>query len=139
MNTLLALSTPQPSIQFVGDGERFKYAEGINKVIDQGKTELISFSDSSGIIMIITVDSVTLEPNESEEVGRVFHKEVDRRRELDAWNKMYKEEFGSRVNKINDRPTTSELPVPTSVQIEDGRPPLKSERIQIRIYDEIFK
>lgn len=89
--------------------------------------------------MIMTIDTVILKLNEGEEVGRVFQKEVDRRRELDAWNEMYKKEFGSRVNKIDDHPQTSELPVPSSVQIEYGQPPLKPERVQVRIYDEIFK
>lgn len=89
---------------------------------------------------MISVDTIKLKPNECQEVGRVFQKEVDRRRELDAWNEKYKEEFETKGNNTTDNHLpTYKLQVPTSIQIENVQSPLKPKQMKTQIYNEIFK
>lgn len=91
--------------------------------------------------MMITVNAIVLEPDEIEEVGRVFQKEVDRRKELDAWNDKYKEEFGSiGENNMDDRDYKSnDIQIPVSVQIENPPQTLTPEQIKKKICDDTFK
>lgn len=102
---------------------------------------MISFSDASGTIMMMTTDAVVMESNTIEEVGRVFQKEVVWRKELDAWNSKCKEEFRSMAEhdeNIRDyRKIKSH--VPDSVHSDNIQPTLSQEQIKKKIFDEIYK
>lgn len=85
--------------------------------------------------MMITIDTTALKPSEIEEVGRMFQKEVDRRRELDAWNDTYREQFKStRENDADDYDSTEEQ-VPT--QNDDQN--LTAEQIKRKTRNENLK
>lgn len=88
-----ALSSPYPPMHFSGT-ENVMFAQGVSEMVNYKKNELICFSDSAGTVMIMTISAVSLKPNEIEEIGRVFQKELDWITELDAWNHKYKAEFG---------------------------------------------
>lgn len=136
-NTLAALSTPLPSIHYIG-AERFRFAEGINEVMDQNKNELISFSDSAGTIMMVTIDVVAMKPKDMEDAENVFMNEVNLRKELDAWNEKYREQFGTMgENNVDDYKSTDRKP-PT-IAIESAPPILTAEQIKRKLCDETFK
>lgn len=113
----------------------------MHEVINYKKNELISFSDSTGTIMMIVTDVPVVEQNTIEEVGRVFQKEVIWRKELDAWNSKYKEEFRSMIK--NDVDSQDNMPiksyVPNSVHSDNLQPTLSQEQIKRKIWDETFK
>lgn len=139
-NKLAALSAPYSPIHFIGT-ERLMFTEGIHEVMNYKKNELISFSDSTGTIMIITTDVPVVEPNIIEEVGRVFQKEVIWRKELDVWNSKYKEEF--RSIKENDADSQDyravKSHVSNSIHSDDLQPTLSQEQMKRKIWDETFK
>jgi len=139
-NTFAALSAPHSPIHFIGS-ERIIFTEGMHGVMNYKKNELISFSDSTGAIMMITTDVPIMEPNTIEEVGRVFQKEVIWRKELDAWNSKYKEEFGSmRENDVGSQNYSGiKLHAPNSVHSDSTQPTWSQEQIKRKIWDEIVK
>lgn len=130
-----ALSAPRPSIHYIG-ADRFEYAEGINELMNDEKYELIGFSDSAGTVTMIAIDAVALTPSEIADVGRMFQKEVDRRRELDAWNVKYNELFGPGRENDNDRDSSEE---PKKVQTESGQRKSTAEQAKRKTRDETFK
>lgn len=139
-NTFAALSAPYSPIHFIGT-ERIIFTEGMHEVMNYKKNELISFSDSTGAIMMITTDVPVMEPNTIEEVGRVFQKEVIWRKELDAWNSKYIEEFRSmRENDVDSQDYSGiKLHAPNSVHSDSTQPTWSQEQIKRKIWDEIFK
>lgn len=139
-NTLTALSAPYSPIHFIGT-ERLIFTEGVHGVMNYKKNELISFSDSTGTIMMITTDVPVMEPNTIEEVGRVFQKEVIWRKELDAWNSKYKEEFKSmRENDVGSQDYREiKSHVSNSAHSDNSQPMLSQEQIKRKIWDETFK
>jgi len=110
-------------------------------VMNYKKNELISFSDSTGAIMMITTDVPVMEPNTIEEVGLVFEKEVIWRKELDAWNSKYKEEFRSmRENNVGSQDYRAiKSHVPNSAHSDNPQPTFSQEQIKRKIWDETFK
>lgn len=134
-----ALSTPRPSIHYIGR-EQLKFAEGLNEIMNYNKHELISFSDSTGAIMMVTVDAIILEQSEIEDIGRVFQKEVDWRKELDAWNEKYKLEYGSiGENNMDDR-SYRPSEIPTMVQMEKRQSTtMTQEQIKRQVCEETFR
>ncbi|XP_025202203.1 uncharacterized protein LOC112599497 [Melanaphis sacchari] len=133
------LSAPYSPIHFI-DAERLIFAEGMHEVLNYKKKELISFSDSTGTIMMMTIDAAKMEPNIIEEVGRVLQKEVIWRKELDVWNSKYREEFRSMAkNDEDDRDyRTMKSHVPNSVHGDNIQPTLSREQIKRKIFDETF-
>jgi len=121
-------------MHYIG-AEPFKCAKDINEVMDQDKYELISFSDSAGKIMMFTIDTTAMKPSEIEEVGRMFQKEVDRRRELDAWNDTYKEQFKPTIENYVDDYDSTEEQVPT----ENNNQNLTAEQIKRKTCNKNFK
>lgn len=140
--TYTALSAPHPSINFI-DAERLVFAEGLNEMMDYRKNELICFSDSAGTIMVITMDAVAPKADEIREVGRMFQKEVDRRRELDEWNEKYKIRFGSigenNVDDYNLIENPATIPTSEISTAAQPGPTLTQEQIRRKICDETFK
>lgn len=133
------MSSPLPSIHYIGT-EQLKFAEGINKVLDQNKNELISFSDSAGTIMMVTIDVVALKPKDIEDIENVFTNEVELRKELDAWNEKYKEQFGSiGENNVDEYKTNEKKPPISTISIELFQPALTPKQIKRKICDETFK
>lgn len=140
MYLLAALSTPLPSIHFIG-AEQLIFSEGINDLLNYKKNELISFSDSNGMIWMITVGATVLEKNQIEEVGRIFQKEIDRRRELDAWNVKYKEAHGP-IGEMDLDDSHCESTEPYGqipAENEEEKQVSKSKQIKRQICDETFK
>lgn len=113
----------------------------MHEVINYKKNELISFSDSTGTIMMIITDVPVMEQNTIEEVGRVFQKEVIWRKELDAWNSKYTEEFRSTIKNDVDSQDNREIKsyVPNSVHSDNLQQTLSQEQIKRKIWDETFK
>eukprot|EP00102_Acyrthosiphon_pisum_P020917 XP_016658127.1 PREDICTED: uncharacterized protein LOC100571197 [Acyrthosiphon pisum] len=136
---ITTLSAPYSPIHFIGT-ERLIFSEGIHEVMNYKKNELISFSDSTGAIMMITTDVPVMEPNTIEEVGRVFEKEVIWRKELDGWNSKYKEEFRAmRENDVGSQDYWEiKSHVPNSVHSDNLQPTLSQEQIKRKIWDETF-
>ncbi|CAH1731486.1 unnamed protein product [Aphis gossypii] len=135
---IATLSAPYSPIHFI-DTKRLIFNEGIHEVLNYKKNELISFSDASGTIMMMTTDAVVMESNTIEEVGRVFQKEVVWRKELDAWNSKCKEEFRSMAeNDENIRDYRKiKSHVPDSVHSDNIQPTLSQEQIK-KNFDEIY-
>ncbi|XP_060848211.1 dynein axonemal intermediate chain 3-like isoform X2 [Rhopalosiphum padi] len=134
---IATLSAPYSPIHFI-DTEWLTFTEGLHEVLNYKKNELISFSDSTGTIMMITTDAVVMEPNTIEEVGRVFQKEVIWRKELDAWNSKYKEEFRSIAENDEDGRDYKAIKSykPNSVHSDNIQPTLSQEQIKRNIIDE---
>lgn len=90
---------------------------------------------------MITTDAVVMEPNTIEEVGRVFQKEVIWRKELDAWNSKYKEEFRSIAENDEDGRDYKAIKSykPNSVHSDNIQPTLSQEQIKRNIIDETLK
>lgn len=89
---------------------------------------------------MITVEAMSVKSTDIEEVGHVFQREVDWRRELDVWNEKYKERFGSLDEKnIDDNKSTKKLQIPASVSTQDGRTTVTLTQMKRKIYDETFK
>jgi len=139
-NIFAALSAPYSPIHFIGT-ERLIFTEGMHGVMNYKENELISFSDSTGAIMMITTDVPVVEPNTIEEVGRVFQKEVIWRKELDVWNSKYKEEFRSMIENDTDSQDYRAIKshTPNSVNSDDLQPTLSQEQTKKKIWDETFK
>lgn len=70
--------------------------------MNREKYELISFSDFTGTIIMITIDATALKSNEIEEVRCMFQDEVNRRKELDEWNNKYKEQLETLGNDYHN-------------------------------------
>jgi len=70
------------------------FAKGVSDIMNYKKNRIICFSDSAGTVMVMTIRASILKPNEIEEIQRQFQKELDWLTGLDAWNDMYKKEFG---------------------------------------------
>lgn len=87
----------------------------------------------------MTTDAVVIEPNTIEEVGRVFQKEVAWRKELDAWNGKYKEEFRSVGENNVDSRSYREIKSHATNQSDNIQLPLSQEQIKRKICDETFK
>jgi hypothetical protein len=139
MYLLAALSTPLSSIHFI-DAEQLKFSEGINELLNYNKNELIGFSDSNGMIWMITISATILEKNKIEEVGNIFQKEIDRRRELDAWNIKYKEEYGPvEENEVDDSHCESTEPFEQISENDDVKLLPKSKSIKRQICHETIK
>lgn len=134
-----ALSTPHPPMHYVGI-ERFGFAEGINGVMDCGRNELIGFSDSVGTVRMVTVNATVPGPGEVERVGHMFQKEVDRRRELDAWNDKYKTEFGSKSENDVDADNYAVMQSPIRSSVDVVRPTsMTPDQVKRKIGDETYK
>uniref|UniRef100_A0A2S2R2B2 WD repeat-containing protein 63 n=1 Tax=Sipha flava TaxID=143950 RepID=A0A2S2R2B2_9HEMI len=134
-----SLSTPLSSIHFI-DAEQLKFSEGINELLNYNKNELIGFSDSNGMIWMITISATILEKNKIEEVGNIFQKEIDRRRELDAWNIKYKEEYGPvEENEVDDSHCESTEPFEQILENDDVKLLPKSKSIKRQICHETIK
>lgn len=89
---------------------------------------------------MITMEAILLEQNEIEDIGRVFQKEVDWRKELDAWNEKYKIEYGSiGENNMDDRNFKS-TEMPNWNQTEKHRSTtMTQEQINRQVCDETFR
>lgn len=88
---------------------------------------------------MVSVDAAVLEPNEIEKIACVFQKEVDWRRDLDAWNDKYKELFGSVENKNGGDCKTTEKEVSTMIPVEEIQLNSASGQTKRKICDETFK
>jgi hypothetical protein len=88
LHLIAALSTPNPSVHYI-KVEELQYSQGISEVLDYKINETIAFSDTNGMISVITVDTTVPKKDEIEEVGNLFRKVVDARHEVDMWNKNY--------------------------------------------------
>jgi len=96
--------------------------------------------------MAITVNTtVVLRSDEIEEIGHMFQKEVNWRKELDEWNERYKAQFGSiGENYVDDNDQIEKLPEVQTAEIimEIAQPPqptLTQDQIRRKICDETFK
>lgn len=108
--------------------------------MDQNKNELISFSDSTGTIMMITIDVVVMKPKDIEDVKSVFTNEVNLRKELDAWNEKYREQFGTMgENNIDDYKLSEQKPSVVTIPVESAPPILTPDQIKRKLCDETFK
>lgn len=96
LHLLAALSTPNSSVHYI-NAEQLQYLQGISEVLDYKINETIAFSDTNGMISLITVDTIVPEIDKIEEVGHLFQKVINAKHEVDTWNKNYIE-----LSKEND-------------------------------------
>lgn len=104
------------------------------------KNRIICFSDSAGTVMVMTVRASVLKPNEIEQLGLLFQKELDWLTGLDAWNDRYKKEFGpSGEYDVDDHDYKSMQLDEHEVNGEFIQPILSQDQIKKTICDETFK
>lgn len=89
---------------------------------------------------MVTIDVVAMKSKDIEDVECVFTNEVNLRKELDAWNEKYREQFGTMgENNVDDYKSTDKKQPLTTIPIESAPPILTPEQIKRKICDETFK
>lgn len=118
------------------------FADGVSDMMNYKKNRIICFSDSAGTVMVMTIRATILKPNEIEEVGSRFQKELDWLTELDDWNDMYKRIFGPLgeydVDDHDYKAMQSDEEL-HAVESELIQPILSQNQIKKTICDETFK
>jgi len=118
------------------------FAKGVSDMMNYKKNRIICFSDSAGTVMVMTIRASILKPNEIEEIGRLFQKELDWLTGLDAWNDMYKKQFGlSGENDVDDYDYKSMQSDDHLREVDNKviQPILSQDQIKRTICDETFK
>ncbi|XP_029341055.1 uncharacterized protein LOC107882537 [Acyrthosiphon pisum] len=117
------------------------FAHGVNDMMNYKKNRIICFSDSAGTVMVMTIRASILKPNEIEEIGSRFQKELDWLTGLDDWNDMYKREFGPLGEydlDDHDYKAMQSDEQPHAVERELIQPILSQDQIKKTICDETF-
>ncbi|XP_050436301.1 uncharacterized protein LOC126843044 [Adelges cooleyi] len=135
---ITTLSAPNPLVHFL-NATRCESSNETSELIDFNKNEFIGFADFAGTVRLFSMNANVSDLRKIKEVGHLFHKESERRRELDLWNERYKEQFGSKGENDFDDCESVEIRKPPTVHIEKQSEQLTSEQTKRKICVETFK